>query len=427
MKLLRNLCKLIVFLTVVGVAFCGVLIGTGTIKKPWSKTVSTETKASPTAVLNSNENKTDNSKPNGSKDTGNTVNAEIDYTDPASVSEISDISLSGVVTDTLPSIVSVICTVETNSLWYGKYQSTAAGTGIIMSEDDENYYIATNEHVVSGAIKTIICLANEDPNNTENRVEYEVSIKGTDEVGDLAILTLSKASLSTSDASYVKVISIADSDEVQAGQPAIAIGNALGYGMSVTVGYISATNRAVQSSDGNTMYMIQTDAAINPGNSGGALINLNGELIGINESKYSDDSVEGMGFAIPTAKALPLLKELESIEDVPEEEQGYLGVYITEITAAYSESFNMPQGIYITQVMEGSAAEAAGLQVTDIIIGVNNMDVLTSNQLVARVTSYRAGTTIQLKIMRRNETTGEYEETVIPVTLMTKDKMSTEE
>lgn len=354
------------------------------------------------------------------------VTATIKQTDACTVEEITDFDMTELVENALPSICSVVVKGEANSMWYGTYQYTASGSGIVISEDDDNYYIATNAHVISGYTSVSILLANTDAND-DNSQSYEVTVKGSDTSYDLAVLVLQKSSLTETDKNYIKVATLADSSTAEAGNPVVAIGNALGYGLSVTAGYVSAVDREVSDSDGSTMKLIQTDAAINPGNSGGALINTNGEIIGINSSKLSSTSIEGMGFAIPINTALPLLTELTELEEVPEEEQGYLGVYIKEITSDLSEQFDLPIGVFITQVMENSSADAAGLMASDVIVGVNGIEIKTSEQLVTRVTSYRAGTTITLSVMRKNSDSGEYEQIEVPVTLMTKDKMTTTE
>ena len=424
MKILKKILLAFVFLLIAaGVAF-GMLIGFHVIEMPQlfgsSDSGNTEStyaaREGLSSELDSNTEETANPP----------ITATIEQTDECTVETVSDFDMTSLVKEALPSIVSVIMTGESTSLWYGTYQYSASGTGIIISEDEDNYYIATNAHVISGYITVSVVLANSDPTD-ESSVSYEVSVKGSDSTADLALLVLSKEALSEEDASYVKVAELADADTAEPGNPAIAIGNALCYGLSVTVGYISAIDREVTSSTGVTMTLIQTDAAINPGNSGGALINTDGQVIGINSSKFSDDSVEGMGFAIPIASALPLLQEFTNLEEFPEDEQGYLGVYITEIDSSLSEEFSLPEGIFIREVMENSSAEAAGLMASDIITGVNGIQVKTTSQLAARITSYRAGTTITLTVMRKNTVSGEYEEIEVPVTLMTKDSMQLSE
>ncbi len=201
------------------------------------------------------------------------------------------------------------------------------------------------------------------------------------------------------------------------GDMVIAIGNALGYGQSTTVGYISATEREV-TIDGITLNLIQTDTAINPGNSGGALINTKGEVIGINSSKFASTEVEGMGYAIPINSAVPILNDLTEREELAESEQGYLGINGNDITAEYESLFNLPSGVYVSKILEDSPAEQAGLNVGDIIVGINNTDIDTKED-IAEVLSYtRAGTEVELRIKSLQD--GEYVDKTIKVTLGSK-------
>jgi serine protease Do len=248
-------------------------------------------------------------------------------------------------------------------------------------------------------------------------------VKGADESTDLAVVSVKKADLSEDTLSGIKIATIGDSDALKVGQPSIAIGNALGYGQSVTTGVISALNRTVtttdsQTGESTTNELIQTDAAINPGNSGGALLNANGEVIGINSIKYSDTDVEGMGYAIPMATASPIIDKLISREVVDEAQSAYLGIVGVDVTSDVSQSYNMPEGIYIAQIDQGSAADKAGLQKGDILTSFDGQELRSMDDLEDLLQYYAAGSTIDVILQRANN--GNYEEMTISVTLGSK-------
>jgi serine protease Do len=217
---------------------------------------------------------------------------------------------------------------------------------------------------------------------------------------------------------------LGDSDTVQLGEKVVAIGNALGYGQSVTVGYISATNREVSVTSGtsqNTMTLLQTDAAINPGNSGGALLNMNGEVIGINSVKYADTSVEGMGYAIPISSATPIINELMNYEKLTDDEKGYLGITGTDITEE-NNLYNMPTGVYVYELATGGAAEKGGMQKGDIITAINGNAVTNMEAVKQKVNNTRVGTEITVTVMRNEN--GEYIEKELTITLQGKDSLN---
>ncbi len=241
-----------------------------------------------------------------------------------------------------------------------------------MSQDADNLYIATNNHVVEGADSLTVAFSD----NTTVSAE----IKGTDPSTDLAVIRVALSSIDSDTLNTIKVATLGNSDDLKAGQAAIAIGNALGYGQSVTTGVISALNREVTVSDSNsntnyTAELIQTSAAINPGNSGGALLNAAGEVIGINSVKYADTSVEGIGYAIPISTAMPIIEDLITKEKVDEADSAYLGIGGVDVTSDVAKTYNMPTGVYVTQVKENSAAEQAGIQKGDIITAFDGKDV----------------------------------------------------
>lgn len=336
------------------------------------------------------------------------------------VSTVTDVS--GIAENVMPSIVAITNMSETQAQdWFGQvqnYQSESAGSGIIVSQDDENLYIATNNHVVADA-KSITVQFCDDTTVT-------AEVKGTDTGDDLAVVAVKLADIKQDTLGKIKVATIGDSDTVKAGQTAVAIGNALGYGQSVTTGVISAVNREVSVTDettgaSTTSELIQTDAAINPGNSGGALLNLNGEVIGINSIKYADTSVEGMGYAIPMNTASPIIEKLINRELVDDSQTAYLGISGVDVSSSVASTYNMPEGIYIYKVVEGSAAANAGLAQGDIITAFDGTKVSSTAELEEQMKYYSAGTKVDLTIQRlTNEQNGQYTEQKVTVTLGSK-------
>lgn len=318
--------------------------------------------------------------------------------------------VSDVVDDVLPSIVAIdVTATQTDVDFFGRtYQqdSTGSGSGIIVSQDEEYLYLATNNHVVSDATSVSVKFYDDSVCSAE--------VKGTDSTADLAVVAIKLSDISNETMTKIKVAKLGDSDNVKVGEQAIAIGNALGYGTSVTVGYISAKDREVQGEDVN-MKLIQTDAAINPGNSGGALVDINGTVIGINSAKYADTSVEGMGFAIPINMATPIIDSIIKAEAVPEDEAAYLGIKGKELPSEYAEYLNMPEGIYIEEVTEDAPAAKAGIKSGDIIVKFNNMDVVTMDSLQQKLALCRAGDKVDIVIKRADN--GQYVEKTMTITL----------
>ncbi|MGN0142795.1 MAG: S1C family serine protease [Roseburia sp.] len=325
--------------------------------------------------------------------------------------------VADIVDATMPSIVAITNVSETEyrSFWGGgtqTYESTSAGSGIIVSQDDDYLYIATNNHVVEGATSLTVAFADGSTVSAE--------IKGTDPSTDLAVIRVARDSVEDSTMGSIKIATLGDSDSLRVGEACIAIGNALGYGQSVTVGYISALNREVTVSDSGTetnytAELIQTDAAINPGNSGGALLNAAGEVIGINSVKYSDTSVEGIGYAIPISTAAPIIEDLITKEKVDAADSAYLGIAGVDVTSDVAKTYNMPTGVYVAQVVEGSAAEQAGIQNGDIITAFDGKEVTSMEALSGTLEYYKAGTQVDVTIRRASN--GEYVEQTISVTL----------
>lgn len=318
--------------------------------------------------------------------------------------------VSGIVEQTMPAMVAITSTSEGADYYdlFGKYYQqrdrTSCGSGFIVGQNNKELLIATNNHVIDGA-KTI------SVQFIDNEV-YEASVKGTAASNDIAVIAVKTKSVKDSTMDKIKIADLGNSDNLKLGEIAIAIGNSLGYGQSVTVGYISAKDREIieeseKTGVTNKIKAIQTDAAINPGNSGGALLNLQGQVIGINSAKIADSSVEGVGYAIPISVATPIIDELMNKEELSEDEKGYLGVSIRTVTDEASY-YNIPNGVYIESVSEGGAAQKAGLKTGDIITGINNMEVTTSESLKEKVNSYRKGTEIEVTFQRSNN--GSYEE-----------------
>lgn len=322
----------------------------------------------------------------------------------------TDTGVSKVAANVLPSIVAIDVTVQSQTQdFFGRSYSQeqqGSGSGIIVAQDDENVYVATNNHVVADATSVSVKFNDESV--------YTATVKGTDSDSDLAVVEIPVKDLSSDTLGNIKVATLGDSDEVKIGEQAIAIGNALGYGTSVTVGYISAKDREVASED-VTMKLLQTDAAINPGNSGGALVNEEGKVIGINSAKYADEQVEGMGFAIPISTAVPIINDIIKAQNVPEDQQAYLGIRGTDVTSEYSQYYNMPEGVYVGQVSENSPAEKAGMLSGDVIVTFDGKDITTMEGMQEKLGRCKAGDKVEIVVKRMDN--GEYKEVALTVTL----------
>lgn len=321
--------------------------------------------------------------------------------------------VSDIAENAMPSMVSIDCTITENYSYFGQnysQDSTGSGSGFIIEESDTELFIATNNHVVEGANSIEVTFIDGE--------KAEATTKGTDTTADLAVISVKKNSLKKSTKQQIRIAALGDSNDVRLGEMVVAIGNALGYGQSVTVGYVSAKDREVAVSSDEKMVLLQTDAAINPGNSGGALINLQGQVIGIPTVKYADSTVEGMGFAIPISRATPILDELVKREVLTEEEQGYLGVSCLDVTSEANELYGIPVGVYVSEVSDDGAAKEAGIQVGDIITALNGVETSSKEALVEKVHSYRIGTEITLTIQRSNN--GKYKEMEVKATLKEK-------
>lgn len=348
------------------------------------------------------------------EDSGSQSQAKLSTTSVvAGTSSSGNSDVSDIVDQVLPSLVSidVTATVETNTFFGTQTQeSSGSGSGIIIADQDGKLYIATNNHVVDGANSVKIKFYDETVS--------DASVKGTDSTTDLAVVEVDKSKLSEDTLNKIKVATIGDSSKTKVGEQAIAIGNALGYGTSVTVGYISAKDREIDSEDSTSVKLLQTDAAINPGNSGGALVNASGEVIGINSSKFASEEVEGMGFAIPMATAEPILTKLMNEKEISQDKQAYLGITGKDVTSEYTQAYGLPEGIYVTEVSSGSPAEKAGLKQGYIITSINGKDVKTLEQLQERLSKIESGSdgTIGVQIASG----GTYQEKTLQVTFGSK-------
>lgn len=366
--------------------------------------------------------------------------ASDDSTADKVLSDSENGTVAAVAQASMPSVVA-ITTVSVQEIpsFFGysshQYKSASTGSGIIVGDNDDELLIATNNHVVDGATTLSVCFIGDDVANAETEtvnagdngdlnVEDAVSakIKGTDADNDLAVVAVKKSDIPEDTLNQIKIAQIGSSDDLAVGQQVVAIGNALGYGQSVTSGWISALNRTISTDDGtNSTGLIQTDAAINPGNSGGALLNMKGELIGINSAKYADSAVEGMGYAIPISKAKPILEELmnrETREKVDSSKKGYLGVSLANLTTEAIEMYNMPTGAFVRSVEDDSPAQEAGICKGDIIVKFDGQKVSDGDDLLDKLQYYKSGEKIEAVIARA--TNAEYEENTIELTLGTR-------
>lgn len=355
-------------------------------------------------------------------ETEGTTTAQVPETSAASnngsttaVSTVTDVS--SIAEKAMPSLVAIndTMTVEQNN-FFGMpqtYQAQSSGSGIIVGQNDTELLIATNNHVVSGATDMKVTFT--------DSTQVAAAVKGTDSATDLAIIAVKLSDIPSDTMSKIKVATLGNSDNVKVGQQVIAIGNALGYGQSLTVGYISALDREITDENGIQHTYIQTDAAINPGNSGGALLDLNGNVIGINAAKNASTEVEGMGFAIPISKAQEILNNLmtkKTREAVDESAQGYPGIQGTNIDANASKEYGMPVGIYVYKIVEGGAAANSDLKEKDIITKFDGQSVTNMEELKQMLTYYEGGSTVSLTV--QSLVNGSYVEHEVQITLGTK-------
>lgn len=337
-------------------------------------------------------------------------------TSDSGAKDTSTNGVADVAKEVMPSIVSITSTsVQTVQSWFQSFEQevSGSGSGIIIGQDSDNIMIVTNYHVIEGAKELTVAFCDE--------TAVAATVKGYDSAADLAVITVNTKDVDAKTREQLKVAALGSSDDLLVGESAIAIGNALGYGQSVTVGYISALDREVDVED-SKMNLLQTDAAINPGNSGGALLNGKGEVIGINTVKYVDSTVEGMGYAIPISTAIPIINDLMNQEVIEESEQGYLGIQGNDVTEEYAQGFNMPTGVYVAKIVEDSPADQCGLKAGDIITKFGDREVTSMETLQNILSNKQAGDEIKMVVQRNNEK-GEYEEVTLTVTLGAKKDM----
>lgn len=323
--------------------------------------------------------------------------------------------VSPIVESAMPSVVAIKGTTSVEAYsWFGEdqsYDAASSGSGIIIGKNDTELLIVTNNHVVEDTKDlSVVFIDNE---------EVKAAIKGRDSDNDIAIIAVKLADIKPETIEKIAVAQMGDSDELKVGQGVVAIGNALGYGQSVTVGYVSAIDREVTTKDSSIKNLLQTDAAINPGNSGGALLNMSGEVIGINTAKYASTEVEGMGYAIPISKVKDIIADLSSKETrsdkVDEAKQGYLGIQGKNIGEEVAEAYDMPRGVYVYKIVENSSAANSDLREKDIITKIDAQSVKSMEDLKDILSYYQSGEKIKLTVQRLNDST--YEEKEIQITL----------
>lgn len=342
----------------------------------------------------------------------------VKYTNASTNMAIGTADVSGIAQQTMPAMVSITSTAEGEGGYdlFGQYyqgrDSVSAGTGFIVGRNDTELLIATNNHVVSGAKAISAQFIDEEV--------YEATTKGRDSAADLAVIAVKLKDIKKTTMQSIRVASLGDSSECRVGEMVVAIGNSLGYGQSVTVGYVSAKDREITtesedgSGQGNRMKVIQTDAAINPGNSGGPLLDMNGRVIGITSAKIAASSVEGVGYSIPISEATPIIDELMNREVLTDAQKGYLGISGKTVTEEAS-NFNMPEGVYVDEVAKDGAAGKAGIKKGDIITAINDIKVTSIESLREKANSYKKGTKVTITLQRSNN--GSYEEQKLEVVL----------
>ena len=347
---------------------------------------------------------------------GTTESREVKSVDNTKISqstgETAKSDIASIAEEVMPSVVSITnLSVQQVQSFFGGIQeqeSKSVGSGIIISQNDSELLIITNNHVVEGNETLTVSFVDEE--------SVEAQVKGTDAAKDLAVIAVQTKKIKDTTMDQIKVASLGNSDQLQVGESVIAIGNALGYGQSVTSGIVSATGREL---DGIDEKLIQTDAAINPGNSGGALLNANGEVIGINTAKVATDTVEGMGYAIPISSVSDIIENLmnqETKTKVSEAEQGQLGIQGVDVTADSSEMYNMPTGVYVSEVIAGGGAKKAGITKGSVITGINGTSIDGMQALKEQLQYYRAGETVKITVATP-EKNGEYAKRDVEVSL----------
>ena len=396
-----SICMGLFFGLFAGVGFYGVQYLTGSM--------TAQDNPDAPVISNDVENQTEDMAADESK-------SGIKLTDTTEVRVVSS-DVSDVVDEVMPAMVSIVNNyTETSTTFFGQsytQEKAASGSGIIVGESETELLIVTNHHVVADATKLEVSFIDGSV--------AEAQIKGMDSDMDLAVIAIPFESLTEETKNSIAIATMGDSDALKLGEPVIAIGNALGYGQSVTGGYVSALDREITTEDGAVNTFIQTDAAINPGNSGGALLNINGEVIGINSNKIGATAVEGMGYAIPISAAEPIIGELmlkDTRTKVEDGQVGYIGITMQTITSDYSQMLRIPQGVYVVEVQEGSPAYEAGLLTGDVIVKFEGEKISTHEDLQNILQYYGAGSTVSVTVQRPQN--GKYQSVDIQITLGTR-------
>lgn len=416
-KIALGICCGLLFGIFAGLGFEAVTTATGFVKEKTQLETSAEPKAEESSEAKIEETITQEV----TEDAENSIGTA-SLSENMQATTVTDVT--SVVKEVMPAVVSVNNKyVETTSFWGQQYSSegNSTGSGIIVGQNDTELLLVTNYHVVESAEELSVQFM--------DGTQAQAQIKGSDADKDLAVIAVQLSDIDSSTKEQIAIAKLGNSDDLTVGEPVIAIGNALGYGQSVTTGVVSALNRAIavnNSSSQKTNYQgdsevntfIQTDAAINPGNSGGALLNMKGEVIGINSNKIGGSAVEGMGYAIPISDAKPIIEDLMTKQTklkVAESSKGYLGITGIDVVAEYSEIYGMPQGVYVSSVSEGTGAAKAGLIKGDIITALNGEEIKSMDDLKNELSYYAAGTTVELTIMQGSPTG--YQAKTVEVTL----------
>ena len=348
-------------------------------------------------------------------------------TSTASSTSSGSMDVTSIVQSAMPSIVAItnksVQEVQNYFSMFSRGGGTqeqeveSQGSGIIIGQNDSELLIATNNHVVEGADTLSVCFADDNA--------CEATVKGTDSDNDLAVIAVKLSDISEDTMSQIKIAEIGDSDQLQVGEQVVAIGNALGYGQSVTTGIVSAVNRQLEDSNSENGF-IQTDAAINPGNSGGALLNMQGQVIGINSAKLASTEVEGMGYAIPVSTASPIFEDLmnrQTRTKVSSDQAAALGIKGQTVDSSIAEAYGIPQGVYVAEVEQGSAAEKAGITAGSVITKFDDTTIESMDDLKSRLEYYAAGETVDLVVKIADN--GSYVEKTLTITLDKADTSTT--
>jgi len=367
---------------------------------------------------NSKQDSTQESKEEKQKEKQEKKTSASDVEKEKTVVQADSGSVSQVAKEAMPSVVAITNMMryqENGFSIFGDIQREteypASGSGVIVGKNETELLIATNNHVIQDSNSLTVSFIDDST--------AKAQVKGTDATVDLALVSVKLSDLSQETRDKIKVIEIGSSDAMEVGDQVVAIGNALGYGQSVTKGIISAKDRDVETEDGTAEGLLQTDAAINPGNSGGALLNMQGELIGINVAKYSDTTVEGMGYSIPAKKVQEIVETLskrDTREKVKDDERGYIGIQGKTVDSSIAEAYNMPQGIYVYKILKGDGIDNSALQEKDIITKFDGQGVRSLEDLVSLISGYKAGEKVEVTV-KRLSAKGQYEEKTVEVTL----------